>query len=306
MVQQETESKATDKTNLIPLVCVVIPSWNRKDDLLACLDLLQQSSYPHRHTIVVDNGSTDGTRAAVMDNFPDVTLISLPSNTGASVATNYGIQEAMKAQANYILRLDSDMMVDSEMISELVQFMQTHAEVGLCYPKIFRYDNPEIVWFTGVCKHPLFLIGRALHFNVKEDSSIIARKVDFTAFAAALLRTEVVQKIGRVDEAFFVYFEDYDYCERITRNGYELWLVPDATAKHKIGQENLGQFGTFHYNRGKVIFYRKYSKGPHLLFLVIFSLIYAFYRAWIHRFHEPLGAALGGVLDGLKVRLSKA
>ena len=97
-----------------PLVWVVIPTWNRHEDILACIESVMASNYPTFHVVIVDNASTDGTSDNIKQKYPNIELITLEANRGAAYASNRGIEFAIRRGARYILRLDSDVVIDSE------------------------------------------------------------------------------------------------------------------------------------------------------------------------------------------------
>lgn len=285
---------------IIPKVAVVIPTWNRKLDLINAIRSVKTSTYPSIEIIVVDNGSTDGSEKAVLNEFSDVCFVRLKENKGAAYATNRGLEIALSIGAVYIFRMDSDVTTDFQTINELVHFAQTHKNVGLVYPKVLRFDNPGIVWFKGASYHPLFLIsGTRKSYNQPDDFSATAEKKDYIASAAVLMSRAVIETIGLYDELFFVYGEDTDYCLRTRQAGFDIYLLPSAKAWHKIGSEKLSDWGTQQWFRGMTIFYMKHSHGLHRTFLRFYLLSYALLRAFVRKPKVDLKSAIVGIELGL-------
>jgi len=129
-----------------PLVSVIIPTFNRKDDLLLCLNSLKNSTYPNLEIIVVDNASTDGTYNAVKQIFPDVKIVINDRNLGVTGGRNRG---AIESRGDYLLFLDHDMIVDKQMIEELLKAVRVDPKIGIAGPIIYYYDEPSKVWAAG-------------------------------------------------------------------------------------------------------------------------------------------------------------
>lgn len=282
------------------LVIAVIPTWNRKADLLETLKSLEESDYQNLRVIVVDNGSTDGSVEAVRSVYPDVEVIQLENNTGAAFASNRGIEAALKQGPDYILRMDSDIVIEPSAVGVMVGYANTHAEVGMIYPKILRFDAPHLIWFKGTYSHPLFMIRGGKRFNQPDDGASLPVKIDYVASATILIRREAIEKVGLFDERFFVYGEDADLFLRFRNAGYPIVYLPEASAQHKIGSEKPSEFASFQQFRGLTIFYMKHSQGLHRTFLKFYVYVYAIMRS---TFRKPLvnfQSALSGIRDGFK------
>lgn len=281
-------------------VWAVIPTWNRKDDLINCIDSLIKSDYQYLQIVVIDNASTDGTVSAINNQFPAVNIIELDKNTGAAYASNRGFDLALAKGADYIIRLDSDIVVDPRLIGELVHNINTLPDAGILFPKILRFDNPDVIWFTGAESHPFLLVSRVNNYNVIDNQSELIKEVDYVPSAVILVTAEALKLTGGFDEHFFVYSEDFDLCLRLKKLGYKIFYVPTAKAWHKIGSEKLNKWGVEQFYRGKILFYTKNTVGIHRVLLIIYAFCYAFYRFIIHSSHEPLLPAMRGLISGLK------
>lgn len=287
-------------SNSQPRVFAVIPTWNRVDDLTDAVESLLQSKYDNLHIIVVDNGSTDGSAERMRNDYPSVQLIEMSSNKGAAIASNVGIKQALSQHADYVLRMDSDITLESEALKYMVEFAQSHRDVGMVYPKILRYDNPRLIWFIGAYYHPVFLIKGGKTQNLPDENYDEPADVDFIASAAVLLSAESLKTVGLFDERFFVYGEDTDLCLRYRKAGYRIVFFPKAKSRHKIGAEKPGNFSSYQQFRGLVIFYAKHSQGLHRFYLKIHAFLYALMRATFRKPKVKLGPALKGICHGYK------
>jgi len=209
---------------------VVIPNWNGKELLGPCLESLYHQEYDDFETIVVDNGSTDGSAAFVRDNFPQVTIICFAENRGFSAAVNAGIAASSSA---YIALLNNDTLVQPSWLKELVGALDGNAQVGSGASKILFFSDPtsvnsagdEFSWF-GVAYQRRLKRGDADLFSTP-------RFVFSACAAAAIYRRELFEKIGLFDENFFAYHEDVDLGFRSQLAGYRCLFVPTAIVYHK-------------------------------------------------------------------------
>lgn len=289
-----------NQDNSHPLVIAVIPTWNRKVDLIEALSSLSASDYANLRVIVVDNGSSDGSVEAVKGAFAQVDVIALESNTGAAYASNRGMEAALAHGADYILRMDSDIVLNPSAVQQMVLYAEDNQGVGIIYPKILRFDNEGLIWFIGTKAHPLFLIRGGKRFNQPAERFTLPIEIDYAASATILIRREVLEKVGLFDERFFVYGEDTDLFKRVRDAGFSMIFLPEAVAIHKIGAEKPGTFASYQQFRGLTIFYLKHSKGLHRLFLRGYVYIYAIMRGTFRKPLVQLPAALSGIRDGFK------
>lgn len=288
----------TRKKNQLGIVWVAIPTWNRKDDLLECLASIQASKYPNINVIVFDNNSEDDSVEAVRRKFPEVFVIAFNKNMGTAFAANRAFEMAIEKGADYLLRLDNDVVVHKEMISKLVAAIEQLPNAGIVFPKILRYDNPDIIWYTGAKSHPLLLVNRMTNYNVKDHNNQEISKVDYAPVAVALMTRELFQKTGGFDEVYFTYFDDFDLCLKSNRLGYNIYFIPEAEALHKIGSDKLSTWGVKQFYRGKMLFYIRNTRSLHKLFLIIYSFIYVVYRGIF--FSEPILPAFKGLISALR------
>ena len=132
-----------------PFIWIVIPTWNRGKDLNDCLVSINNLRYSNFKVVIVDNCSQDDTVEILKRNHPDVNLIKLKNNKGASFATNQGFEFALEKGADLVLRLDSDTVVDINYLKFLSQAILELPEAGIVSGKIMSFHQPEKVWFTG-------------------------------------------------------------------------------------------------------------------------------------------------------------
>lgn len=293
---------------MINKIWVVIPTYNRADDLIACLDSLSTAKIMKEQIIVVDNHSNDDTIDKLKRNHPEVHLIPLPENLGASRASNIGFEHAQKNNAEFILRLDSDTIVDQNFINPLLTRAEENPEVGILSPKIYYDDPSDEIWFAGANQHPWHFGTIEGHRHEKDaPGNAHVREVDYVWGAAMLIKREVLQKTGGFDTDFFVYYEEVDFCLRVKEFGYKLLFVPNSHVWHKVGSSANNAWTAYHWNRNKMLLYRKHAKNKcHLFSLICYAFLYAIVSPLIKGKsgnRGPFCNTINGLLAGLRIKV---
>lgn len=224
------------KSSEIPKVAIIIPTWNRKKDLLECLSSLKKLTCSHYEIIVIDNASEDGTASAVESQFPEVYLIRNTENVWFCKANNSGIRKALEGDADYIFLLNDDCVVDPPALYELVKVAEEDKEVGIVGATVYLYENPAVIGFTG--RRLNRWLSTTISVSKSEERKDVC-VVDHVAGCSMLIKKEVIDKIGLLDEKFFAYFEDLDFCVRAQSAGYKVVYTRKAKVWHKkVGYNN--------------------------------------------------------------------
>ncbi len=222
---------------------IVIPNYNGEAYLRPCLDSLRRQTVP-AEIIVVDNGSTDGSARLVAEEYPEVSLVRLPENTGFCGAVNTGIRcsDGMK----YVILLNNDTTADPSFTSELIRAMEEDDSVFSCQAKRLKMDQPDLIDDAGDLYCALgwaFARGKGKHRD-----KYTRREEIFSACAgAAIYRKTILDEIGTFDENHFAYLEDCDIGWRARLYGYKNMFVPAALVYH-VGSAASGSV----YNLFKV------------------------------------------------------
>ncbi|TAK89108.1 glycosyltransferase family 2 protein [Patescibacteria group bacterium] len=217
---------------------VVIPNWNGEEHLTECLNALKKQTFTDFETIVVDNGSTDGSVALIENKFPNVVLVRLPKNIGFAGGVNSGIKIA---RGEYISLLNNDAIAEPTWLEELIDAMK-HADMAAA--KILHYDDHTLVDSTGdfVSKWGLSYPRQR---DQKDDVEYTGYPEIFAASGGAnICKREVYDAIGLLDEDFFAYSEDVDFGFRARLAGFKIVLAPKARVYHHIGATS-GKLGHF-------------------------------------------------------------
>jgi GT2 family glycosyltransferase len=223
-----------------PHVAIILLNWNQPDHTLACLRSLGELDYPNVTVTVVDNGSTDGSPALIRERFPNVTLIENGLNLGFAAGNNVAIEPAMRAGADYVMLLNNDTEVAPDMLRELVDVAESDAGVGIVGPKILYYDQPDVIWSAGGTVDAFGFPGHVGADRPDDDPSDEPREADYVTGCAILVKRAVVEAIGVIDERFFIYFEETEWCARARRAGFRILYVPSARMWHKVKPDARG------------------------------------------------------------------
>jgi len=214
-----------------PVVSVVIPNWNQRSLLDACLHSLSQQEFQDFETIMVDNGSSDGSVDHVASNFPSVQILALDSNLGFATASNRGIR---MARGKYIALLNNDTEVDRLWLQELVGALDSNLEVGFCASKILLLQDPSIADACGDFYTVEGVAGKFGHLE-QADRHKEPRLVFGASAGAAIYRGSMLEDIGLFDEEFFMVHEDSDLSFRAQLMGFKCLYVPTAMVYHHLG-----------------------------------------------------------------------
>lgn len=227
---------------------VVIVSWNTRALILACLDALGAAVGPLRaETIVVDNNSTDGTPGAIRAAHPDVRLIEPGRNRGFAAGNNAGLAAA---RGDFLCLLNPDTLPAPGSLAALVTFLREHPLIGAAGPRLLNPDGGEqAVGFAFPTLAQIFLDffpfgGRfaASRLNGRYPDAPRDRPfpIGFPLGACIVARRAAADATGPLDEGFFMYSEEVDWCRRMTDAGWPIWCVPTATVVH-LGGQSTGQ-----------------------------------------------------------------
>ncbi|MDQ3388041.1 MAG: glycosyltransferase family 2 protein [Gemmatimonadota bacterium] len=234
------EGRASFSGQGVPDLSIVIVNRNTCDLLKACLaSLAAEDRAPE--TIVVDNDSTDGSVELVRFHFPQITLIRNSENTGYARANNQGIAAA---RGRHVLLLNSDTEVRAGALDRLVEYLETNSRVGACGP-LLRYPSGRVQpsCFSFPTPRTLFaqmsgldaIFPRNRLFGTLQRRAAEVRdsgQVEALLGAALLVRREALEAVGGLDEELRIHYNDFDWCYRMHRAGWEVHFVADAEVLH--------------------------------------------------------------------------
>jgi GT2 family glycosyltransferase len=227
-------------------VFVIVLNWNGKDDTLECLSSLRKAGVPGSHTLVVDNGSTDGSVGAIRSRFPDSTILEMKQNLRFAGGNNRGIAFALGNGAEFVLLLNNDTVVDEGFLGPLVERMRADNSIGMVAPKICYHAPPGRIWFAGA--RISYWLGTMAHIGIREEDHgqyDTARETDYATGCCVLVRRELIESAGMLDEAFFMYTEDADWSVRARKKGFRIFYEPRSRIHHKVSVSAGGNLSWF-------------------------------------------------------------
>lgn len=234
--------------HVLPSVSVVIVTYNSRRYIQTCLDALADSSLRPIETIVVDNASEDLTPDLVKLRYPRVTLVRNDHNVGFAAGTNIGIR---RSSGRYVLLLNPDAVVSRGCLRALVEHMEREDDIGLAGPRLLN-DDRSLQYSIGRFPTPANQVGRLLLLNRLFPRSAALRELDFRddeyerthdvewLFGAVLMaKREAFEPVGILDEAYFLFSEEQDWCWRMRQAGWRVSYLASAEAVH-LGRGGVG------------------------------------------------------------------
>jgi GT2 family glycosyltransferase len=249
-------------------VTAIVLNWNGLADTRECLHSLRAAHYPKLSVVVVDNGSRGDEASALAAEFGDfIDLIRLPENRGFAGGANAGIERALASAPDYVLLLNNDTIVDPDFVGALVEEAQRHNDVAAVNPRTYFYDNPRKIYSTGgsvsLWRGVAQQVGRGEtdHGQFNEP----ARR-GYADGVCMLIPRAAIEKVGLLDEQYFAYWEETDWCIRARELGLHCYYAPQARIWHKA-ERSQSPDARFHYlyRRNALLFVRKRGSRPQKL-----------------------------------------
>jgi N-acetylglucosaminyl-diphospho-decaprenol L-rhamnosyltransferase len=267
---------------------VVIVNWNVRDLLRRCLLSLSRSEACLAPTlttevIVVDCASSDGSVEMVRHEFPRARLISSDENLGYARGNNLGMAEAT---GRYLLVLNPDTQLVAEALATMARYLDDHPVVGVLGPAL-RYPDGSLqssrrrfptlatAFWESTALHQWFPNNRvARRYHLADRPADVPQPVDWLVGAALMIRHETWKQVGPLDEGFFMYFEELDWCQRCQMAGWEIHFLPTAEIIHHEGKssEQVATARTIRFQRSKIRYFRKYYGAGWALVIRLFLL----------------------------------
>jgi GT2 family glycosyltransferase len=240
------------------LASVIVTAWNGRGYIEDCLDSLLSQSYPIYEVIVVDNASSDGTPELIAQKYKTVRLIRNEKNLGFAGGTNVGIRAA---KGEILALFNQDAVADQDWLANMIAGITESPDIGVVGCKIYHYGQARVLWHAGSVivgsrRQPIL---RGVHeldwgqYDTVED-------VEAVVGAAMAVRRSVLDRVGLLDDGYFMYLEDTDLCLRVRQAGYRVVYLPQAVAYHHVaGSLGQGTLGTLRfYHRSRIRFLLKH------------------------------------------------
>lgn len=287
-----------------PKISIVIVAWNSWKYLPACLDSIFAQTEVNKEIIVIDNDSRDGSSERLSKSYPQVKLIANTRNLGYARACNQGMKEA---KGEFILLLNPDTVLQAGSLAAMLGFMTKNSEVGALGPQLLNLDGTiqpscrrfptyrTLLWeLTGLSRllptHPVFGSWRMGDFDFQKS-----REVDQPMASALLVRKEVKESVGLMDERFAMFFNDVDFCYRIKQAGFKIVYYTESKVFHHLGGSTRKRKALMiiHSHWGFLRYLQKYHSGGLDKLLLLLSPIVLTLTGLIRIIFLPFGAIFG-------------
>jgi GT2 family glycosyltransferase len=218
----------------LPSVLIIVLCYNGVTLTLDCLESLRRLEYTSVDILIVDNASHDDTPATVRARFPEVIVIESGANLGFAAGNNVGLRYALEQGYDYALLLNNDTEVAPDFLNRLVQTAEADSTIGAIGPMIYYHDRSNVIWSAGGVIN--WRRGNSAMRGIGEQDlgQYRAGNVDFVSGCALLCKRAVLERAGLLDERFFMYYEETEWCVRAARLGFRIVHLPAARIWHKI------------------------------------------------------------------------
>jgi GT2 family glycosyltransferase len=300
----------------VPKVSIVIPTMNRKDEVVECLRSVEKTNYPNYAVIVVDDATTDGTLEEIKRSFRDVRVIRNDENKGAAASRKIGLENS---DGEYIMFLDSDTIVDDKAVEELVNGFAVFPEAGLVAPIIY-FEERDRIFYAGA-KISL-LTSKAVFRELGRKDKGQFNKIEIIknghAPTAFMVKREAIHAAGGFDSTFYMGFEESDLAKRIEKLNYQIVFNPKAKVWHQDPtpkyKSKLSEFLfyicfrnekiAYYTSKNRIRYMKRHANRINLsLFLTLFlpaSLLIYSIKCVFSRRPAMLASIFKGSFDGLK------
>lgn len=215
-------------------VSIIILNWNSHQDTIECVESCLALDYTPYEIVLVDNASADGSEDILRKAFPRLKLIQTGINLGYAGGNNIGIRHALEKNADYIWLLNNDTVVTPQALKVLIAHAESNPAVGLVGSKILSYSEPSrllsaggrVDMRTGLTEHIGFGCEDTGQFDQPLDTGYLTG-------CSLLAKRKVIEDIGFMNESYFLYFEETEWCVKAIRRGYRLMYAPASVVYHK-------------------------------------------------------------------------
>lgn len=256
---------------------VVLLNYNGGKVTMECLDSLRKNKPKSVDVsiIVVDNASKDGPVDEIKEKYPEIVFIKNKENLGFTGGCNTGMRYALKDNADYVILLNNDTVVDEDLIENLVKGAEGE-DIGGVVPKIYfakgyefhkdRYKEKElgkVIWYAGGRMDWANLIGKNIGVDEVDKGQFDKReKTELATGCCFLIKAEVLRRVGLFDDKFFLYYEDADLTQRIIKAGYSIMYEPTAIVWHKNAVSSGGsgsKLQDYYISRNRMLLGMRYA-----------------------------------------------
>jgi GT2 family glycosyltransferase len=256
-----------------PMVSIISVNYDQPEVTCEMLESLRKVTYTNFDTLIVDNGSPTTSPDVIKEKYPEVQLIISKENLGFAGGNNIALKQA---KGDYVLLLNNDTEVKPDFLDSLVALMESDKKIAIASSKILYFYEDNMIQYAGInALNPI--TSRGGSDGDKEVDNGQHNEVKETFYphgACMMIRKSVLAELGLLYEGYFLYYEEYDFAERVRKAGYTIYYQPNSTIFHKesISTGKNSPLKTYYLNRNRVLFLRRNSHG----FTFLLAMIYFF------------------------------
>lgn len=310
-IVSRVQTESTAHVGISPRVSIIMLTWKSYQVTRDCLASLRGVQYPSFEIFLVDNGSDDGSPEKLAEEFPEIILTKNKENLGFPGGNNVGIRVAMARGTDYLLLLNNDTIVAPDFLSELVRVAESDPAIGVVNPKIYFFEPSDRLWCAGGRYMGRWASATMRGVHRRDTGKYNrAEEISFATGCALLVKTEVVRRVGLLDEIYFLGYEDLDWCLRIAAAGFKAYYAPKAVIWHKDSYDTKKHHGKpvkdYYSTRNRILFARKHLRAVYWPLFAISLAGYIAYRSGgylVRREPARIRALFKGVWAGCATKL---
>ncbi len=291
-----------------PRVVIVVLHWRGLFDTIECIESLRSIRYPNWDLVLVLNGASEADSSRLITEVPPSSrIIRLPQNQGFARGSNLGITMAVtELNADYVLLLNNDTVVEPDFLGFLVARAESDSQVGVVGAKTYYFGSWRLQFTIGNID---LWRGRLYHLGDGEEDIGQFDQPSLSGYvqgSCLLIRASLLDCVGLLDEAFFAYWEETDFCLRVRSNGFRVFYEPRAVVWHKTARSSASTTKLYYLLRNNIYFARKHTQWYQwITFLPYFMIRTTPVLSFYVFLDDPLGtfrAVAAAYHDGLRMR----
>lgn len=259
-----------------PLISIITVNYNEPEVTIDLLNSLRKITYSNFEVFVVDNGSPTKNSDRIRDEFPEYNLIISKENLGFAGGNNLAVKEAI---GEALLFINNDVEVPEDFLEPLVERLFSDKKIGMASPKIKFHHTPTHIQYAGSTQiNPFTIRNKTIGYNEKDIGQYDDAKITNYAHGAGMLvKKLVIDKVGPMEDSFFLYYEEVDWCERIKKEGYTIWYEPKSSIYHKesVSTGKNSPLKTYYLTRNRLYYAKRNLSGTKYFFSAVFFYLIA-------------------------------
>jgi GT2 family glycosyltransferase len=240
-----------------PSVAIIVLNWNNWRDTIECVTACQKLEWPNFRIIVVDNGSSDSSENILRGQFPDLEILQTGYNLGFAGGNNVGIHYSIEQKVDYVWLLNNDAITAPNALTALVTALQQEQNAACAGSKIYYFEEPQRLWCAGgIWEKGWLRLRQRGAGQIDRGQFDTQRHIASVSGCSMLIRAAAFQRVGMLNEDYFLYWEDTDWCAQAAKVGYSVLFVPTSKVWHKVSASvsHHSRLQYYYYTRNGLYF----------------------------------------------------